>query len=210
MKILKITLFIFPVVLYLSACGADGSTGKGAAGESADQPISTNTLSASRLVSWVNNLLTIEGEEPLELKEYSDQLTVVLVRPAETLGTRSSLSPEGQKRADRLSGVLGLSGVEQIFCDGNASMQTAVLTSRITKCPLGLIKGKSAEEIVSFLLKNFKGKKVMVVVAPDTLTQLLALFSGKNDFTIPDDKYDPIFIIQAREQDKAVVYQFRY
>ena len=64
-----------------------------------------------KLTGLRNNIMQVEGNESVAMEDDPSIVTIIILRPAETIGTKSSLSPQGQMRADFLSKIFAISWI---------------------------------------------------------------------------------------------------
>lgn len=209
-KLFKNT-FCFLLVINLLACKNEPSaeqqqTLRGPE----DLPHSTTSAPDGKLLGFRDNIMTIEGQAAKKFEPDSNVVTVIMLRPAETLPTRPSLSPAGQMRADLLAKVFVLSGIEQIYSEGNPGMQTGTMTSRSNYCGLGLVKDDGTDQLSKILLGSWKGKTVMVIGNPKMMTNMLDQLAGPGKYVMPENEYDHVFIVKAKAMGDANVYHFTY
>ena len=202
MKNLIKSVFFFLLAIHLLACNGDNT--------SANKSEESKDIVIGKLLGYRDDICTVEGQQPLHLYRDTSMVTAILLRPAETLPTRPSLSDEGRKRGDLLSHVFVLSGIDQIYGEGNDGLQTGMMTSKSNYCSHGVMTDEGPDHLAKFLLKNYKGKKVMVIGNPTMMTNALNHLAGQGKYTMPADEYDHVFIVQARALGNADVYHFKY
>ncbi|MEO1258214.1 MAG: hypothetical protein AAFZ15_05430 [Bacteroidota bacterium] len=196
------------------ACGGEASQGSGSAQEvppGIPQVKSSGTTAANgKLIGLRNKMLQLEGQDPITLEDDPEVATIILLRPAETMGTKSSLSREGLMRADFLARAFASCGIEQIYCEGNAAMQTAMMTSRSNASNVGLVKDDGTDQLAKTILKNWKGKRVMVIANAGMVTNVLSQIVGNSSLVVPENEYDNVYVLRAKEMGDAVSYHFKY
>ncbi len=171
---------------------------------------SASSTPDGKLLGYRDNIMTIEGQAAKKFEADSNVVTIILVRPAETLPTKASLSPTGQMRADVLSKVFVLTPIDQIYAEGNAGMHTGNMTSRSNYCSLGVVRDDGTDQLSKVLLGSWKGKTVMVIGNPDMMTRTLDQLAGPGKYVMPANEYDHVFIVKARAMGDSDVYHFKY
>ena len=194
------------------ACGGEAppDTAEKAPGGIPQATSSGTTAANGKLIGLRNKMLQLDGKEPITLEDDEEVVTVILLRPAETMGTKSSLSREGLMRADQLARAFASCGIEQIYCEGNAAMQTAMMTSRSNASNVGLVKDDGTDQLAKTILKNWKGKRVMVIANAAMVATVLSQITGNTSFAVPENEYDNVYVLRAREMGDAISYHFKY
>ncbi len=174
--------------------------------------IKSPTIAEGVVVGLRGNELQLDGKASIMLPEEGNDssVTVFILRPAETMGGKTSLSAHGQIRAGMLARTFAKTGINRIYCEGNAAMQTALMTSRENACDLGLVKNEGTDELSKTILKNFKGKKIIVVGSPRMMTDVLDQLAGPGQYAVSSDDYDQIYVVIARGLGDAEVHHLRY
>lgn len=204
-------LAFFFVLGGFMACGGEANQSTEATPNGIPEVKSSNTKAANgKLIGLRNNTLQLDGQDHITLEEDAEVATIILLRPAETMGTKSSLSREGLMRSDYLSRAFASCGIEQIYCEGNAAMQTSMMTSRSNASNIGLVKDDGTDQLTKTILKNWKGKRVMVVANPVMISNMLTQLTGASNYSIPENEYDNVFVVRAKEMGDAVIYHFKY
>ncbi|MBI5917371.1 MAG: hypothetical protein HY842_18540 [Bacteroidetes bacterium] len=124
-----------------------------------------------------------DGKELVFPKEKDAAAVIFFATPGATIEGKTSLNPEGQMQAGRLTSTLAQAGIAQVYVEGNAAMQTGLGTARANECEFNLFKADEGESILKVILKNFTGKKVMVVGSPEVISGMMNLVTGKTDLT---------------------------
>ncbi len=216
----KLTLFFLLTISILS-CNPepkDNGDGDGQETQNAAQNapevevIKSTTIAEGVMVGLRGNELQLDGKASIMLPEEGNDsvVTVFILRPAETMGVKTSLSARGQIRANLLARTFAKTGIDRIYCEGNAAMQTALMTSRENACDLGLVKNEGTDELSKTILKNFKGKKIMVVGSPRMMTDVLDQLAGPGKFAVSSEDLDQIYVVIAKDMGDAEVHHLRY
>ncbi len=214
----KKILILFAISCFW-ACGSDTestSTEDEQTETTSAQPqgevIKSPTTAEGVLVGLRGQELQLDSKSPIMLPEVGDEssVTIFVLRPAETVEGRTSISAHGQARAGLLAKTFAHTGIERIYCEGNAAMQTALMTSRENASELGLVKNEGTDELAKTILKNYRGKRVMVVGSPRMMTDLLNQLSGTADYAVSSEDYDQIYAIIAKGLGDAEIHHLRY
>lgn len=145
--------------------------------------------------------------------------TVILVRNADTvlgMGTDPSLSPQGALRAEELSRVLGdadvVQGVDAIFAQaGAAAAATAEPLARRLNLPVQSVDTTDEEALVKRILKEYKGKVVLVVSGPDAIPRIIPAFHGSKKVpAMADTEYDNLYIVSIPWYGKVKTLRLHY
>ena len=60
------------------------------------------------------------------------------------------------------------------------------------------------------ILKNWKGKRVMVIANATMVTNVLTQITGNSDLVVPENEYDNVYVLRAKEMGDAISYHFKY
>ncbi|MGF1923907.1 MAG: SixA phosphatase family protein [Bacteroidia bacterium] len=151
---------------------------------------------------------------------YAQKTTIWVVRHAEkeTSDPKDKdpdLSPEGKERAGMLAKHLKGEKIDSIF---STNYKRTKLTGYPTADKIGIaIKTYDASKLKEFadgLLKNAKGKKMLIIGHSNTVQELLVAFGvPKPVKDLTDDDYDYIFTLTIKsdkKEDKKEVKVDRY
>ena len=208
-NLLKTTFFIL-LAINLLACTSDSMTADGSNNaQNASTTVNTSTP-IGKVIGYRDNVISLEGQDPIRLDHDTSSVIAIVLRPAETYPTRQSITPEGQMRAEKLSHTFVLCGIEQIYAEGNAALQTAQLVARSNYCNLGVMQDDGTDLLAKMLIKNWKGKKLMVIGNATMMTNAIGSLAGPGKHVVPKDEYDHVFIVRARSLGDADVYHFKY
>ncbi len=215
-QLLKLTT-ILAFLLGFFACGNDTNVRESAT-ETANKEVAELNAPPHKAEGKIafrsgNNLSLVNGEA-LKMPPGSDTsvVTIILVRHAERDSTKNAtLSMNGQARGARLAELFEGAAIEQIYVDGNPSMQTGLMTQKANLCDLGTFQPKVLDNILKVLVHSYKGKKAMIVGNKETVTQALNLLAGKiYTSKIPDEEYDNIFIAIVKKMGDAEIHHYTY
>ena len=142
---------------------------------------------------------------------YAQKTTIWVVRHAEKEMSDPKekdpdLSPEGKERAEALAKYLKGEKLDSIF---STNYKRTKLTGYPTADKIGLaIKTYDAAAQKSFaesLIKNAKGKKMLIIGHSNTVQEMLVAFGAKKPVKdLTDDDYDYIFILTLKGDKKEV------
>jgi len=145
--------------------------------------------------------------------------TVVFVRYAETAGSADDnpgLSPVGQQRARELARVIGeidvVAGVDAIFATQYRSTQeTAEPLAESLQIPVQVVDLKSIKGLTQMVLKEYKGKIVLVITDAEALPLLIREFQGSKRLTpIAEQEHDKLFFLSIPWYGKVKTLQLSY
>ena len=138
---------------------------------------------------------------------------VIAVRHAEKVADGSkdpALTPEGEKRAELLARMLRDARVSAIY-------STPFQRTRNTAAPLAKQLGIAVTEdnaepaaVAKRILKENRGKTVLVVGHSNTVPQLLTAFGITPALEIKDPEFDNLFVVVVPEKGKARLVRLRY
>lgn len=126
---------------------------------------------------------------------------IYIVRHAErTDSPQDDLIPAGVTRANELKRVLLLAGVDSIFStDFIRTQKTAQPLASAKNLPIILYSDIAA--LLNRILKNSKGKTVLVVGHSNTVPELIAQCGCTAPFTeIPSGQFDNLFLIILQKE----------
>ena len=145
--------------------------------------------------------------------------TVILVRHADVapgLGDDLGLSAVGAIRAEELSRVLAeadvIEGPDAILTGGGrASRETVEPLARRLNLPVMEVDTSGLNRLAKRIVKDYKGKIVLVVVKPEEIPILIPRFQGsKNVPELADDEYDNLYIVSVPWYGKVKTLRLRY
>jgi broad specificity phosphatase PhoE len=146
--------------------------------------------------------------------------TIVLVRHAEKqIGAISDapLSPPGEVRAARLAQMFGdttaFGRIQKIYVtDTRRTQQTAAgVAQRLGLTPV-IVEGKGdPREFARRVLKENRGGHVLVVGHSNTVPEIVAALSGKEDVPpIGDEEFDTLYVVTVPTIGRASVLRIKY
>lgn len=145
--------------------------------------------------------------------------TIMFVRHAEKAGEPASdpgLSPEGRERAELLGRVLGdadvVAGVDFIYVTQYRRSQATArpLARRLELTPI-LYNAGDIVGVLEKILREHKGKVILVVAHSDTIPQLIAELGGsKNVPPIAENEYDNLYVVAIPWFGKTKTLRFKY
>ena len=123
--------------------------------------------------------------------------TVFLVRHAEKTSAAGDapLSPEGEKRADCLAGMLKDAGIKQIYVtDVLRTQQTAAPLAKALKIKPTILPAKDSNGLIKNLAYS-GGGNVLVVGHSDTVPFVIARLQGGTVAPIGENEFDRMFVM---------------
>jgi broad specificity phosphatase PhoE len=145
------------------------------------------------------------------------QQTIILVRHAEVQGVAMAapkslpLSPEGEARASRLSGILKDASVDAIFVTDYArTAETAAPLARALARPLTVVPKGDPQDLVNQLRTGHPTQTVLVVGHTDTLPGLAKALGHPATLKIEAQDYGNIFILTPRANAAPTFLRLRY
>ena len=145
--------------------------------------------------------------------------TVIFVRHAEKAmqpADDPGLNEAGQRRAAELARQLVdadvIAGIDAIYATGlKRAQETAMPVANALELPINTYDAADTETVLETILKNHKGKIVLVVAHSDTLPELIAnLGASKRVPAIDEGEYDNIYIISIPWFGKTKTIRLRY
>jgi len=171
-----------------------------------------------RIVSIVGFLLfstgmawffELQATTTIIVTRYADQSVVASVDPG--------LSPSGQRRARELARVLGdvdvVAGVDAIFVAPiKRSLETSVPLATLNDAPVHTIENpENVEALVARILKDYKGKIVLVITEPEIIQPLIEEMHGSKKLPeIAPTEYDNLYIVSIPWFGKVKTLRLRY
>jgi hypothetical protein len=145
--------------------------------------------------------------------------TVIIVRHADVasgLGNDLGLSALGAIRAEELSRVLAdvdvIQGPDAILTGGGrASRETAEPLARRLNLPVLEVDTSGLNRLAKRIVKDYKGKIVVVVAEPDEIPILIPRFQGSKKVPeLAEDEYDNLYIVSIPWYGKVKTLRLRY
>ncbi|MEJ2602197.1 MAG: phosphoglycerate mutase family protein [Gammaproteobacteria bacterium] len=145
--------------------------------------------------------------------------TILFVRHAEKAVQPVSdpgLSPQGQARARLLARVLGeadvVAGVDFIYASQyRRTQETALpLARRLDLTPI-LYNASDVVGVLEKILREHKGRIILVVAHSDTIPQMVAELGGsKNVPPIAENEHDNLYVVTIPWFGKTKTLRFKY
>ena len=145
--------------------------------------------------------------------------TVIFVRHADlapALGGEPGLSATGAIRAEELSRVLGdvdvVQGLDAILvAPQRAARETAGPVARRLNLPVQDVDTTDTEGLAQRILKDYKGKIVLVVAEPSVIPVLIPEFQGSKKVPpMADGEYDNLYVVSIPWYGKVKTLRMRY
>ncbi len=145
--------------------------------------------------------------------------TMIFVRHAEKVsvsGDDPGLSPAGQRRAIELARQLVdadvVAGVDAIYSTPfRRTRDTAQPVADALDLPINIYDPSDNEAVLATILKNHKGKIILIVGHSNTLPTLIAdLGASKKVPPIAEDEYDNIYVISIPWFGKTKTIRLRF
>ncbi len=145
--------------------------------------------------------------------------TVIFVRHADAapgLGGEPGLSASGAIRAEELSRVLGevdvVQGLDAILvAPDRVSRETAGPLARRLNLPVQDVDTRNTDALARRILKEYKGKIVLVVAEPAIIPVLIPEFQGSKKVpAMADGEHDNLYIVSIPWYGKVKTLRLRY
>lgn len=145
--------------------------------------------------------------------------TMIFVRHAERAGPSADdpgLSPAGRRRAAELARQLVdadvVAGIDAIYSTPyRRTRETAQPVADALDLPINIYDPSDNEAVLEEILKNYKGKIILIVAHSDTLPTLIAdLGASKKVPPIADNEYDNIYVISIPWFGKTKTIRLRF
>ena len=145
--------------------------------------------------------------------------TVIVVRHADiaaTLGGDPGLSPAGGMRAAELSRVLGdadvVKGLDAILVAPiRAARETAAPLAQRLNLPVQDMAMTEPDRVAKRILKDWKGRIVLVVAEPAVIPVLIPKFQGSKKVPpLADNEYDNLYIVSIPWYGKVKTLRLHY
>jgi broad specificity phosphatase PhoE len=145
--------------------------------------------------------------------------TVIFVRYADRAagqGENPGLSSAGQARAEELARVVGdidvVAGVDAIFATQyRVTQETAEPLARRLHIPVLSADANDVDGLLRKILKDYKGRVVLVVTHTERLPELIReLHGSKKVPDMADDEYDNLYIVSIPWYGKVKTLRLKY
>ncbi len=157
--------------------------------------------------------LTLDNGKEITLPEIGDtsQVTLFILRNAENVEGKTSLSEAGLNRAGYLASLMEQVDLAQVFVEGNGAMQTGMFSAQANQAEVNLFKSEQAEAFLKMVIGNYKGKRVMIVATPQGVPAVLNALAGKIvEGKMPENEYDHLFVAKVKTIGDAEVQHLKY
>lgn len=147
--------------------------------------------------------------------------TIIFVRhaeKAETPATDPGLSEAGQRRAAELArqlvdaDVVPGVGVDAVYATSfNRAVETAKPVADALDISVTIYDAADTESVVDGIVRNYKGKIVLVVGHSNTVPEMIAnMGASKNVPPIAEEEYDNIYVVTIPWFGKTKTIRLRY
>lgn len=145
--------------------------------------------------------------------------TVIFARyadPETGTGSNPGLSPAGWVRAEELSRVLGdidvVAGVDAVFATPyRPTQETAEPLARRLNLPVQVRPAEQVDPLLKTILKDYKGKIILVVTMPEVMPLLIRELQGSKKVPpIADNEHDNLYIVSIPWYGKVKTLRLRY
>jgi broad specificity phosphatase PhoE len=144
--------------------------------------------------------------------------TVLVVRHADPMPglENPGLSPAGWVRAEELSRVLGdvdvVQGLDAIFATPyRPTQETADPLARRLGLPVQVVPAADTAGLAARILKDYKGKIVLVVTEPEVVRVLVPEFHGSKKIPpMADQEFDNLYVVSIPWYGKVKTLRLRY
>lgn len=153
-----------------------------------------------KIVSLDTNRIVLDNTKVINFPKDKDMATIFLVRHAETKEGSTALSEKGMARAGFLATQMQNAHLLQVFCSkDNSSLQTANFVARSNGSELNYLNTWDTREMAATLVSSYRGKRVLLVATPQVVSSLLQHYLGNKKLKTPDNEYENIYVIFAKE-----------
>ncbi len=169
--------------------------------------------SIGKLAISSSEKLTLDNGKEITLPEIGDtsQVTLFILRNAENVEGKTSLSEVGLNRAGYLASLMEQVGLAQVFVEGNGAMQTGMFSAQANQAEVNLFKSEQAEAYLKMVIGNYKGKRVLIVATPQGVPAVLNALAGKIvEGKMPETEYDHFYVAKVKAIGDAEVSHLRY
>ena len=208
-------LIILAIVTGLTACQSDGDvreTANNTAIEETTPEVLTTGKAEGKIVEVTNDHIILDNNTTINLPVVgSDTTTIYMTIGAEKMEGKAALSETGLAWAGHLATVFQHANILQAYSDkDNTSMQTANLTAQANQCELNFFNSKNTALMMSTIISNFKGRRVLLVVKPETASAILAQLEDNPKLRVPPTSYENLFVILAKEDGTPAIRHVLY
>lgn len=145
--------------------------------------------------------------------------TVIFARYANLMpgdDANPGLNPAGQRRARELARVLSdvdvVAGVDAIFATQyRNSQETAEPLAQKLQLPVQVVDASNVRGLADMILREYKGKIVLVITDSDALPQLIRRFQGSKKLPpIADNEHDNLYIVSIPWYGKVKTLRLKF
>ncbi|NJN77157.1 MAG: histidine phosphatase family protein, partial [Saprospiraceae bacterium] len=140
--------------------------------------------------------------------------TIILVRHAEKVKDNTAnpaLTTEGELRAIKLAYMLREESVAAVFStDYERTLKTAEPTAQFHELKVQKYLPQNQELFLENVLKQYRGKTVLIVGHSNTVPMMLNVLTGENYWKIKDYAYNDLFIVNVVQQGDGKVLHLKY
>lgn len=145
--------------------------------------------------------------------------TVVFVRYAELADGGNGnprLSPAGRQRAEEIARLLGdvdvIAGVDAIFATQFRSTQeTAEPLAQRLQIPVQVVDSNNVDGLEQMILKEYKGKIVLVISDREAIPALIEAFHGSKRLPpMSDSEHDNLYIVSIPWHGKVKTLRLKF
>lgn len=211
----KIFAITFLVTSMLACANDDPARDKATAAVNEELEALNGPLSPSigKLAISGKEKLTLDNGKEITLPEIGDtsQVTLFILRNAENVEGKTSLSEAGLNRAGYLASLMEQVDLAQVFVEGNGAMQTGMFSAQANQAEVNLFKSEQAEAFLKMVIGNYKGKRVMIVATPQGVPAVLNALAEKIvEGKMPENEYDHLFVAKVKDIGDAEVQHLKY
>lgn len=144
---------------------------------------------------------------------WAAKTTVYLVRHAEKLtgDTDPGLTTAGRQRAKDLARVFRSADIAACFSsEFKRTKLTAKPTAVMANVAVKSHPANQERELVAQILRDFKGKNVLVVGHSNTIPSILRRLGNRASISIGEGEFDNLFIVQVDESGESSVIRLHY
>lgn len=206
--------FFVAMAVLVMACGNDKNVREQATQSAIEETVPEMLPAAhaeGKIVSLDTNRIVLDNTSAIDFPKDKDISTIFLVRNAETKENSTALSEEGMARAGWLATQLQNAHLLQVFCSkDNASLQSANFVARSNEAELNYLNTVDTREMAATLISSYRGKRVLLVATPQVVSNLLQHYLGNQKLKVPDNEYENIYVIFAKQLGDAEMHHLLF
>jgi broad specificity phosphatase PhoE len=124
--------------------------------------------------------------------------TLIVVRHADRAGSEDALSAAGGLRAEALAHTLGAEPLAAIYhSDTRRAQDTAAPLARVLGLTPLVRPARDTSNLVSEILAEHRGERVLVVGHSNTVPQIIAAAGGPALPDLPENEFDHLFVVTS-------------